>query len=303
MPPPWKIWRHRTGEIVLDRTQVMGVLNVTPDSFSDGGRYFAPDVATRHGLEMVKEGADLLDVGGESTRPGSDPVSPDEEWRRVGSVIRALGSKVQVPISIDTVKPDVAAKAMEAGASIVNDVSGLQDPAMMRLVARTRAGVVAMHMLGNPKTMQDQPRYQDVVGELRSFFANRIQALESAGVASEAIAIDPGVGFGKTLDHNLAILGNLHELVALGHPVVVGVSRKSFIERIAGAGADDRLPGSLAAAVLAVAKGAHVVRAHDVRATVQATRVADRIVRGESFNPRNDSYRNGNAQGHRVDPR
>jgi dihydropteroate synthase len=283
MTPPPKIWRHRTGEIVLDRTQVMGVLNVTPDSFSDGGRFFAPDIATRHGLDLVDEGADLLDIGGESTRPGSDPVSADEEWRRIGSVIRDLASKVHIPISVDTMKPDVAAKAMEAGASIVNDVSGLQDPAMVRLVAGSRAGVVAMHMLGNPKTMQDQPRYRDVVGEVRSFFADRIRALESAGVASEAIAIDPGVGFGKTLDHNMALLANLREIVALGHPVVVGVSRKSFIERIAGAEAGDRLPGSLAAAALAVAQGAHVVRAHDVRATVQATRVVDRILRGEKL--------------------
>jgi dihydropteroate synthase len=283
MPPSAKIWRHRTGEIVLDRTQVMGVLNVTPDSFSDGGRYYAPDAAVRHGLDLVEEGADLLDIGGESTRPGSDPVSADEEWRRIGPVIRELASKVRVPISVDTMKPEVAAKALEAGASIVNDVSGLQDPAMVKLVARTRAGVVAMHMLGNPKTMQEHPRYREVVGEVRSFLADRIKALESAGVASEAVAIDPGVGFGKTLGHNLALLANLHELVALGHPVIVGVSRKSFIERIAGPGPADRLPGSLAAAALAVAKGAHVVRAHDVRATVQATRVADRIVRGEKL--------------------
>jgi dihydropteroate synthase len=283
MTAPPKIWRHRTGEIVLDRTQVMGVLNVTPDSFSDGGRFFAPDIATRHGLDLVDEGADLLDIGGESTRPGSDPVSADEEWRRIGSVIRDLASKVHVPISVDTMKPDVAEKALEVGASIVNDVSGLQDPAMARLVARTRAGVVAMHMLGNPKTMQEQPRYRDVVGEVRSFFADRIRALESAGVASETIAIDPGVGFGKTLEHNMALLANLHEIVALGHPVVVGVSRKSFIERIAGPEAGDRLPGSLAAAALAVAQGARVVRAHDVRATVQATRVADRILRGEKL--------------------
>jgi dihydropteroate synthase len=261
----------------------MGVLNVTPDSFSDGGRFFAPDIATRHGLDLVDEGADLLDIGGESTRPGSDPVSADEEWRRIGSVIRDLASKVHVPISVDTMKPDVAEKALEVGASIVNDVSGLQDPAMARLVARTRAGVVAMHMLGNPKTMQEQPRYRDVVGEVRSFFADRIRALESAGVASETIAIDPGVGFGKTLEHNMALLANLHEIVALGHPVVVGVSRKSFIERIAGPEAGDRLPGSLAAAALAVAQGARVVRAHDVRATVQATRVADRILRGEKL--------------------
>ena len=261
----------------------MGVLNVTPDSFSDGGRYFAPDAAIRHGLELIDQGADLLDIGGESTRPGSDPVPAAEEWRRIGPVIRYLAAKVSVPISVDTMKPDVAGKAMESGASIVNDVSGLQDPAMVRLVASTRAGVVAMHMLGNPKTMQDQPRYRDVVGEVRSFLADRIRTLESAGVASEAVAIDPGVGFGKSVEHNLALLRHLDALAALGHPVVVGVSRKSFIERIAGGEPGDRLPGSLAAATIAVAKGAHVVRAHDVRETVQAVRIADRILRGEKL--------------------
>lgn len=278
-----RIWRHRTGEIVLDRTRVMGILNVTPDSFSDGGRYFDSDAALRHGLEMVEHGADLLDIGGESTRPGSDPVSAEEEWRRIGPVIRSLASKVDVPLSVDTMKREVASKAIEVGASIVNDVSGLRDPAMVRLVAGSRAGAVVMHMLGNPKTMQTHPVYTDVVRQVRSFLRKRIQVLEAAGVPSEAIAVDPGVGFGKTQDHNLALLNHLDRLASLGHPVVVGVSRKSFIERLGGGEPGERLPGSLAAATLAVAKGAHVVRAHDVRETVRAMRVADAVLRGEKL--------------------
>src|SRR5437899_3677289 len=157
-----RVWRHRTGEITLDRTRVMGILNVTPDSFSDGGRYFDPDAALRHGLEMVEQGADLLDVGGESTRPGSDPVAADEEWRRIGPVIRGLAKKVDIPLSIDTMKPDVAANAIDAGASIVNDVSGMREPAMVRVVAESRGGAVEMHMRGNPKTMQTHPQYDQV---------------------------------------------------------------------------------------------------------------------------------------------
>ena len=274
-----KLWRHRTGEIVLDRTRVMGVLNVTPDSFSDGGAFYEAEAAVRHGLEMVEQGADLLDIGGESTRPGSDPVPADEEWRRVGGVIEALRRKVDVPLSIDTMKPSVAAKAVAAGASIVNDVSGMRDPALVRLVASLKVGVVAMHMLGNPKTMQEHPQYADVMGEVRAFLADRIAALKDAGVLSEAIAIDPGIGFGKALEHNLALLHGLDGLAALGHPVVVGLSRKSFIGKLGAGEKGERLPGSLAAAALAVSRGANVVRAHDVLETARAMRVADAIVR------------------------
>jgi len=277
------VWRHRTGEIRLDRTRVMGILNVTPDSFSDGGRYLDPEQALRHGFEMVEHGADLLDLGGESTRPGSDPVSAEEEWRRVGPVMRDLAAKVDVPLSVDTMKPEVAAKAIEAGASIVNDVSGLREPAMVHVVARSRVGAVVMHMLGNPKTMQNHPEYADVVGEVRSFLTERIRVLEVAGVATDAVAVDPGVGFGKTQEHNLALLQHLDRIVALGHPVVVGVSRKSFIERLGGGEPGERLPGSIAAATLAVARGAHVVRVHDVRETVRAMRVADAVLRGEKL--------------------
>jgi len=275
-----KVWRHRTGEILLDRTRVMGILNVTPDSFSDGGRYFDSEAALRRGLELADEGADILDIGGESTRPGSDPVTDEEEWRRIAPVVRSLAGKVSVPLSVDTMKPTVASHAIKAGASIVNDVSGLQDPAMIHVIAANHTGVVAMHMLGDPKTMQQHPRYSDVVGEVRAFLADRVKVLETAGVSSESIAVDPGVGFGKTLEHNLALLGALDSLAALGHPVVVGVSRKSFLEKLAGGGPGERLSGSLAAATLAVSKGAHIVRAHDVRETVRAMRVVDGILRG-----------------------
>ncbi len=282
MVPPMataKVWRHRTGELVLDRTRVMGVLNVTPDSFSDGGLFFDPDAAVHRGLEMVDQGTDLIDVGGESTRPGSDPVPAEEEWRRVGPVIQTLGRKVDVPLSIDTMKPEVARKAIQAGAAIVNDVSGMRDPAMVRTVAEAKSGVVVMHMRGNPKTMQEHTEYADVLGEVIGFLADRMAALEAAGVASPDIAIDPGIGFGKSLDHNLALMRGLGELAALGHPVVVGLSRKSFIGNLGGGEKGERLPASLAAAALAVSRGAQVVRAHDVVETVRAMRVVDALVR------------------------
>src|SRR5438309_9079430 len=190
------VWRHRTGEIVLDRTRVMGVLNVTPDSFSDGGRFLDPDAAVRRGLEMVEEGADILDIGGESTRPGSEPVPADEEGRRVSPVIQGLAGKLSIPISIDTRKPDIAQKAIRAGASIVNDVTALQDPEMVPVVASSRVGVVLMHLRGEPKTMQDRPSYSDVVPEVREFLEERVRTAASHGIALEAIAVDPGIGFG-----------------------------------------------------------------------------------------------------------
>src|SRR2546425_1100351 len=257
------VWRHRTGEIVLDRTRVMGVLNVTPDSFSDRGRFLDPDAAVRRGLEMVEEGADILDIGGESTRPGSEPVPADEEWRRVSPVIQGLAGMLSIPISIDTRKPDIAQKAIRAGASIVNDVTALQDPGMVSVLANSGVGVILMHLRGEPKTMQDRPTYVDVVDEVRDFWALRMRKAVTEGIAAEAIALDPGIGFGKDLDHNLALLRHLDTLGALGRPVVVGVSRKSFLKRLgAGDEARDRLAGSLAAAAFAVAHGAHVIRAH-----------------------------------------
>lgn len=271
-------WRHRTGEIILDRTRVMGVLNVTPDSFFDGGRYLDPQAAIRRGLEMADQGADILDVGGESTRPGSEGIDAAEEWRRVGDVIETLAAKVDVPLSVDTRKPEVAEKAVAAGAGIVNDVSGLRDPKMVQVVAKARAGVVIMHMLGEPKTMQAAPRYVDVVAEVRDYLAGQAKGAMAAGVAPEAIAVDPGIGFGKAWEHNVSLLRRVDALSALGHPVVIGVSRKSFLAKGGGREAEERLPGSLAAAAFAVVRGAHVVRAHDVPETIRAMRVVDALL-------------------------
>jgi len=278
-----RVWRHRSGEIVLDRTHVMGVLNVTPDSFSDGGRYLAPEAAIQRGLEMAEEGASILDVGGESTRPGSASVSAEEEWHRIDPVLRGVARKIAIPISIDTRKPDVAEKALGRGAAIINDVTGLSDPAMARLASKAHAGVVIMHMRGDPATMQRAPRYTNVVEEVRGFLADRAKAAMAAGIEREAIAIDPGMGFGKTVDHNLDLLRNLDGIAALDHPVVVGVSRKSFIAHLGGGERmEDRLAGSLAAATLAATRGADVIRAHDVTETVRAMRVADGVRRGRA---------------------
>ena len=258
----------------------MGVLNVTPDSFSNGGRHYAPADAIRRGLEIVEEGAAIVDVGGESTRPGADPVPAEEEWRRVAPVLQGLVRKIDTPVSIDTRKPEIAEKAIESGAAVVNDITGLSDPGMIPLVAKYAAGAVIMHMRGDPKTMQDAPRYTDVVAEVRGFLADRAKAAIAAGVPREAIAVDPGIGFGKQVAHNLALLRGLGDIAALGHPIVVGVSRKSFIGLLGGGDPGERLPGSLAATTLAVAHGAHVVRAHDVIETVRAMRIADAVLRG-----------------------
>ncbi len=278
-----RVWRHRSGEIVLDRTHVMGVLNVTPDSFSDGGRYLAPEAAIQRGLEIAEQGASILDVGGESTRPGSASVSAEEEWRRIDPVLRGVVRKIDIPISIDTRKPDVADKALERGATIINDVTGLSDPRMARLASKAHAGVVVMHMQGDPATMQQAPRYTNVAEEVRDFLAARAKAAMAAGIEREAIAVDPGIGFGKTVDHNLNLLRNLERIASLGHPVVVGVSRKSFIAHLGGGERmEDRLAGSVAAATLAAARGADVIRAHDVTETVRALRVVDGVLRGRA---------------------
>jgi len=283
VPKSPRVWRHRSGEIVLDRTHVMGVLNVTPDSFSDGGRYLAPEAAIQRGLEIAEQGASILDVGGESTRPGSASVSAEEEWRRIDPVLRGLARKIDIPISIDTRKPEVAEEALGRGATIINDVTGLSDPDMARLAAKERAGVVVMHMRGDPATMQQAPRYTNVVEEVRDFLADRAKAAMAAGIEREAIAVDPGIGFGKTVDHNLELLRNLDGIATLGHPVVVGVSRKSFIAHLdGGERMEDRLAGSVAAATLAAARGADLIRAHDVAETVRAMRVADGVLRGRA---------------------
>jgi dihydropteroate synthase len=244
----------------------MGVLNVTPDSFSDGGRWLDPDAAVAHGLALAAEGADVVDVGGESTRPGAAEVPADEELRRVVPVISALASRVRV--SVDTRKADVAEAALAAGATIVNDVSAT----LHEVAAAHGAGWVAMHMRGTPATMQQHAVYDDVVAEVRGFLVQRAEKATAAGVGE--VWIDPGLGFAKTAEHNLSLLRHLDELVATGIPVLVGASRKSFIGRLTGdAGVDDRLEGSLAAAVWAIDKGVAMVRVHDVRPTVQAARL------------------------------
>ncbi len=257
---------------------VMGVINVTPDSFSDGGEYLDPGTAIARGVALVAEGADVLDVGGESTRPGSDPVSAEVELARVLAVIRGLREATDVPISIDTTKAVVAEAAIDAGASFVNDVSAMRvDPRMAEVVAGAGVPVCLMHMRGDPKTMQDDPRYDDVVAEVAAFLAERVEAAKSAGISDEAICIDPGIGFGKTGEHNLSLLRHLDAIVAVGPPVVVGVSRKRFLGSIIGDADRTRAVATAAANVEAVRRGAWMVRVHDVRETREALAVAGAI--------------------------
>lgn len=273
-------WRCRDRTIRLGaRPLVMGILNVTPDSFSDGGRFQTVEAAVQRGLAMAEEGADVVDVGGESTRPGAVAVSVAEEGARVEPVIRilakAFSGRPEAPlISVDTRKAMVAEQALEAGACIINDVTAMAgDPAMPALARRYGAGVVLMHMRGEPATMQQDPRYGDVVGEVSGWLAARMATLEKEGLEAETIALDPGIGFGKTMEHNVKLIAGLRALVATGRPVVAGVSRKSFIGRITGRDGDARMAGSLAAAVWAAACGAHVWRVHDVRESVDAARM------------------------------
>jgi len=256
--------------------KLMGVVNVTPDSFSDGGLYLDPAAAVAHGQELLAAGADLLDVGGESTRPGAQPVGEAEELRRVLPVIEGLAGAA---ISVDTSKAAVAAAATAAGATIVNDVTALRgDPGMAPLCAEREVTVVLMHMLGEPRTMQENPVYADVVGEVRSFLGERIEFALSAGIAAERIWVDPGIGFGKTAEHNLELLRRLAELGELGHPVVIGTSRKSFIGSLDGSDARERLGGTIASTVLAAAAGAEVLRVHDVAEVRQALTLADAVL-------------------------
>jgi dihydropteroate synthase len=276
--PKWRVLGQVLGG--GNRTLIMGVLNITPDSFSDGGRYSGPGEAISRGLQMVADGADIVDVGGESTRPGAQPVDDAEERRRVLPVVRALAD-AGVVVSIDTCKAAVAAAALEAGAAIVNDVTALGDREMAGLVAGSGAGVVLMHMQGNPRTMQADPRYDDVAADVRSFLLGRAEEARSAGISADRICLDPGIGFGKRLQHNLALLRAIPNLAAEGYPVLVGVSRKSFIEGILGPLApDDRDQASAAAQVLAIAGGASVLRLHNVVVGLQTARIADAIVRG-----------------------
>jgi dihydropteroate synthase len=268
------IWKLRNQELPLDKPLIMGILNITPDSFSDGGDFFDPTAALARAEAMVSEGADILDVGAESTRPGSAAVSPQEQRDRLRPVLRELGAW-DVPISVDTTNSLVAAEALETGVQIVNDISSLEDPSMAGLVAQAKAGLVLMHMRGRPKTMQESPRYEDVVSEVEVFLTARRDRAMEAGVPLEGIAFDPGIGFGKTLNHNLALIDGLGSLVGLGSPVLVGLSRKRFIGELSGnENPRDRLAGSLAAAVTAHSRGAHIFRVHDVAATREALSVA-----------------------------
>ncbi|MGH7250697.1 MAG: dihydropteroate synthase [Nitrospiraceae bacterium] len=259
---------------------IMGVLNVTPDSFSDGGRYLDPGAAVDHAVEMAAQGADLIDIGAESTRPGADPVDQEEERRRLIPVVRAVCRAVSVPVSVDTTKAAVARLALEAGAALVNDISALRyDSGMKTLVAETGAGLVLMHMQGMPKTMQQAPSYRDVIEEVRQFFVERIGTALEAGIAAEQILLDPGIGFGKNLEHNLTLLARLDAFVALGYPVLVGVSRKAFIGQVLARPVDDRLMGTAAAVAVAILRGARVVRVHDVAPLRDVVKTVDAIVR------------------------
>jgi dihydropteroate synthase len=259
---------------------LMGVLNVTPDSFSDGGRFLDPARAIAHGLGLAGEGAAILDIGGESTRPGADAVSAADELARVIPVIQGLrdaGTTAQ--ISIDTSKAEVARVALEAGATMVNDVTALRDPDMAGVVAQAGADLCLMHMLGDPQTMQADPRYDDVVKEVGAFLADRLRHAIAHGIPEERIMLDPGIGFGKTIDHNLELLARLEELVALGRPLVIGTSRKSFLGRLTGRPVNDRLAATIATCVLAYERGAGVFRVHDVAPVADALRVTAATVR------------------------
>lgn len=273
-------FRARQFEYVFPRpTLIMGIVNVTPDSFSDGGRYYDAAAAVDHALKLVAQGAEILDIGGESTRPGATPVSETEELRRVLPVIETLAPQLKIPLSIDTMKPGVARAALAAGASIVNDVAaGRSGEAMWRLVAESCAGYIVMHSQGPPATMQIQPAYLDVVREVDEFLNARLKKLNAGGVAADQVVLDAGIGFGKSVEHNLQLLANLRSFTRLSRPFLLGVSRKSFIGKFSGAEVNERLPGSLACATLAVEAGVAILRTHDVAETVQAVRLAEAVL-------------------------
>ncbi len=277
--PPLR-WRCRRHTFDLSaRPLVMGIVNVTPDSFSDGGKFFDPTAAVDHALKLVADGTDILDVGGESTRPGAASVPLDEELRRVVPVVTELAKRTAVPISVDTMKAEVARRCLDAGAHVINDVTGLRgDPDMVRVAVESGAGVIVMHMKGNPQTMQLDPNYADVVGEVGAFFDERIAALTQFGIPRDSICLDPGIGFGKKLDHTLTQLANLGAYSRFGLPVCLGVSRKGFLGQITGRERPERMPASLAVACFAVAQGAvHVLRVHDVAPTRDAVKMWEAI--------------------------
>ncbi len=263
----------------LSRPLVMGILNVTPDSFSDGGDFISPDAALERARQMVGEGADIIDVGGESTRPGAAPVSLEQELERVIPVIEAISRELPVPVSIDTSKAGVMSGAVSAGAGLINDVAALRGEGALEVAAKSGVPVCLMHMQGGPRTMQESPEYQDVVSDIRQFLGERIKACQAAGISRDRIVLDPGFGFGKTLGHNLELLRRLEEFSDIGLPLLVGISRKSMIGALLGdVPVTGRLYGSLAAAVLAVERGAGILRVHDVKPTVDAIRVAQAVM-------------------------
>lgn len=267
--------RHHTLDLAK-KVHVMGILNVTPDSFSDGGEFLQPSVALEHALEMVADGADIIDVGGQSSRPGSETIPESEELRRTIPIVERIHGEWQGPISVDTFRAKVAEESLKAGASIVNDITAFTaEPAIAQITARFEAGCVLMHMQGTPATMQENPSYDDLMGQIALFLSSAIAAATGAGVGDDQIAIDPGIGFGKTTAHNLAILRHLPELKVLGKPILVGPSRKGFIGRVLDLQVDDRLEGTLAAAAYAVAQGARILRVHDVKPVVRAAKLVE----------------------------
>jgi dihydropteroate synthase len=269
--PSFRTWRLRAKTLSPGRIPLlMGVVNVTPDSFSDGGRFFAPEAAVEHGLRLAAEGADILDIGGQSTRPGATPVDAEEELRRVLPVVTELARQTHVALSIDTFSAAVAAACLDAGAEAINDITGLADDKMLALAAATGCGVCAMHMQGTPQTMQRDPQYDDVVAEVHSWLAARRDSLITAGIARERIVLDPGIGFGKTAAHNLAVLNDLARFRDLNCPIMIGLSRKAFIGHALGDLALDRTFGTIGAALAAARQGADILRVHDVAAVRQA---------------------------------
>ncbi len=273
-------WSHFNLDLSL-KTYVMGILNITPDSFSDGGRHFDATAAVEQGVRMVDDGADIIDIGGESTRPGSEPVPLEEELRRTIPVIKALANKIAVPISIDTYKAEVARQALAAGASIVNDISGLRfDPDMPKVVAENQVPVIIMHIKGRPREMQKNPVYEALIPEIIDYFRISIRLARKFGIPDELMILDPGIGFGKTFDHNLEILNNLEQLTVLQKPLLLGPSRKAFLGKILGdVPASDRLEGTAAAIAVSIMKGANIIRVHDVKEMARVAKVIDAIKR------------------------
>jgi dihydropteroate synthase len=277
--PP--IFEGSGGSLDLSRPRVVGILNVTPDSFSDGGQNMDADRAVRRALAMKEEGADIIDIGGESTRPGSAPVSPDEEWTRICDVVRRVSEEVGLPVSVDTRRPEVARKALHAGAVVVNDISGLNE-GMTEVVRTEGAAAFVMHMRGEPSNMQDDTRYVDVVGDVYAFLEQRLKRAVAAGIPNERLAIDPGLGFAKDVDGNLEIMSRLDEFRSMGRPVLLGASRKTFLGKISGGGPEERLEASLAAAAVACWQGVHLFRVHDVKETVRTLKAVSAMRAGLS---------------------